>query len=93
MLSERLQQHLGARIMQQQDEVIERESKFHCPPVDPMLIKHLKYMFQDPVDKAKPTNPQLAQLLTIQYGCDKVINYLTKQWEQQSAAARKDREI
>lgn len=93
MVSERLQAHLGKAFMQAKADDQMREDLMQCPPISPQLLRHLAFKFQDPSKSAKPTNPQLAQLLTIQFGCDKVINYLTNQYNAQSEAARKEREI
>lgn len=70
-----------------------RETLMECPPIDPRLLQHLRLKFQDPSKSAKPTNPLLAQLLTIQYGVDKLLNYMENQYNAQSEAARKEREI
>ena len=83
---------IGTRYMQQKEDAQLREDLMQCPPVDPRLLRHLALKFQDPSKTAKPTNPQLAQLLTIQYGCDKVLNYLEGQYRLQSEAARRERE-
>jgi hypothetical protein len=77
--------------MQKKDEVIRRES-MACPPIQPLLIQHLKQRFQ-PARKIRPDHPQLQQLLMVQYGVEKVIDYLEGQYDRQSLEARKAREI
>ena len=87
-----LEQKLGAQIMNKRQDA-ELNDLMQCPPVPPQLIAHLRLKFSDPGAEAKPTNPLLAQLLTIQYGCEKVLLYLEKHYEMQSAQARREREI
>lgn len=87
-----LESMIGTRYMQQKEDAQLREDLMQCPPIDPRLLRHLALKFQDPTDTARPTHPQLAQLLTIQYGCDKVIKYLEKQYAIQSEVARRERE-
>lgn len=88
-----LEAHQGSKYMNQKLDVELQNTLRECPPVSPHLIAHLRHMFQDPTDKAKPNNPQLAQLLTIQYGVDKILCYLEKQYNRQSAEAREANEI
>jgi len=71
----------------------EARQAIECPPVSPHLLRHLRLLFSDVSKEAKPTNPLLPQLLTVQYGCDKVINYLERQYDAQSKAAREERGI
>lgn len=89
----RLENHIGKQFNKKTLDVQVKETLINCPPVHPALLAHLRFKFQDPTKVAKPTNPQLAQLLTIQYGCDKVLQYLEQQYEIQSAKAREEREI
>ena len=93
MLPRGLEAHVGSKFMKQKVDVELQQTLRECPPVSPHLIAHLRFMFQDPTDKAAPNNPQLAQLLTIQYGVDKVICYLEKHYNGQSEKAREEREI
>lgn len=92
MLPEKLEQKLGAQHMQKLDDA-ERNQAMECPPVSPHLLRHLRLMFADITRAAKPNNPMLGQLLTIQFGCNKVIDYLQQHYEAQSAAARKERQV
>ena len=91
-LPDKLERRLGAMHDNAREDA-ERQQAIECPPINPALIRHLEIMFSDPGKAAKPTNPLLGQLLTIQYGCDKVLNYLKGQYAAQSAAARRDRGI
>lgn len=88
-----LEAHQGNKYMKHKLDAELQNTLRECPPVSPHLIAHLRHMFQDPTERARPNNPQLAQLLTIQYGVDKVLLYLEKQYDQQSAAAREERGI
>lgn len=63
-----------------------------CPPIDPNMIGHLKKLFSNKKD-IKPTHPQLAQLLQIQYGIDLIIEYIEDRWNQQTLRVRREREI
>lgn len=89
----RLENHIGKQINQSKLDAQVRDNLINCPPIHPALLAHLRFKFQDPANAAKPTNPQLAQLLTIQYGCDKVLQYLENQYNIQSAKAREERAI
>jgi len=91
-LPHRLESHLGQQYNNKKLDKQVQDTLVNCPPVHPALLAHLRFKFQDPSKVAKPTNPQLAQLLTIQYGCDKVLNYLEQQYNRQSEAARTERE-
>jgi hypothetical protein len=89
-ISPRLQEILNRRVGE--TDVQSREAAFEritnsCPPIDPHLIRHLEKMFTN--GKIKPTHPDLAQLLTVQYGVNTVIDYLKAHYDQQSAVARK----
>lgn len=90
-LPENLEQRLGARVMQEREQQEQVRTPI-CPPVDPHLIGHLRVVFQKLGD-VKPAHPQLSQLLLIQHGVDKVIDYLQKHYDNQSLAARKGSEI
>lgn len=92
-LPKRLENHLGKQYNKETLDPQIRANMIECPPVHPALLAHLRFKFQDPSKSAKPTNPQLAQLLTIQYGCDKVLQYLENQYNIQSQKAREEREI
>ncbi len=92
IISERMERMIGAASADTRDDA-EKQTLMQCPPVNPHLIKHLRMMFSDPGRAAKPTNPLLGQLLTIQYGVEKVLNYLQAQYDGQSAEARKARGI
>lgn len=91
-LPDKLEQRLGASFMQGRAEQARRDL-VQCPPINPQLLAHLRMMFSDPGREAKPTNPMLGQLLTIQYGVEKVLNYMEKMYDAQSEAARKANEI
>jgi hypothetical protein len=92
MLPDKLERALGAQADLDRKRQEARQA-IECPPVSPHLLRHLRLMFSDPSKEAKPNNPLLGQLLTIQYGCDKVLNYLERQYEAQSQAAREERGI
>jgi len=92
MLPERLERLIGAQSNTARDKAEQNEA-IQCPPVSPHLLRHLRLMFSDVSREAKPTNPLLGQLLIVQYGCDKVLNYLQRQYDAQSAAAREERGI
>jgi len=77
--------------MQQRDTKQDR-ALIECPPVPPALVAHLDKMFSYPID-SKVTNPQLSQLLMIQYGVEKVLNYLKMHYDQQSQLAREKHAI
>jgi hypothetical protein len=87
MLPEMLERKLGQMHMQARKELADSQVPV-CPPVSPALLSHLEMMFKYPVD-AKPGHPQLAQLLTIQYGVEKVLTYLRKHYDSQTEIARK----
>lgn len=89
MLPDKLEAKIGAAMMGQRQTAIDKQQAVQCPPVSPHLLKHLEIMFSYPVD-AKPGNPQLSQLLMVQYGVEKVLNYLRYHYEGQSAEARKE---
>jgi len=89
MLPERLEKKLAAQVMRTKDDQIARQEALQCPPISPHLLRHLKIMFSYPIP-AKPNNPELAQMLMIQFGVEKVLHYLRSQYDQQSAAARKE---
>lgn len=92
MLPEKLERIIGAQSDLARDRAEARQA-IECPPVSPHLLRHLRLMFSDVSKAAKPTNPLLAQLLTVQYGCDKVLNYLQSQYDAQSRAAREEKGI
>jgi hypothetical protein len=92
MLPERLERLMGAQSNVARDKSEARQA-IECPPISPHLIRHLRLMFADVAKEAKPTNPLLAQLLTVQYGCNKVVNYLQNQYDAQSKAAREEKGI
>lgn len=92
-LPARLENHIGKQWNAKNMNQEVRETLAQCPAISPHLLAHLRFKFQDPSKVAKPTNPQLAQLLTIQFGCDKVLNYLESQYDIQSSKAREDHEI
>ena len=87
-LPDMLEQRLGAAHMQTKQKMIQPV----CPPVDPHLLAHLDILFSETTTIVS-THPQLGQLLFIQYGVEKVLAYLKKQYDHQSALARKDHEI
>jgi len=86
--SGRLEQFLGQQYTRTREDEFQ-ELTNTCPPVDPRLIAHLRKVF-GPATKVKPNNPELGQLLFIQYGVDKVLDYLQGHYDNQSLAARKD---
>lgn len=87
MLPNDLQRRLGAQANIDREEQLARKLP-ECPPVDPNLVAHLNAVFTYPV-RVKPFHPQLAQLLTVQYGVEKVIDYLKEAYKVQSELARK----
>lgn len=89
MLPRKLEAKIGAAVLGKRQEAIDKQQAVQCPPVSPHLLKHLEIMFSYPVD-AKPGNPQLSQLLTVQYGVEKVLSYLRYQYDGQTAEARKE---
>lgn len=91
-VSERLERRLGAQHNQERARE-ERLALMECPPVSARLIAHLEIMFSDPGKSANATNPMLGQLLTIQFGCAKVLNYLKAQHDRQSEVARGGMEV
>lgn len=89
-ISEDLERRLGKRFQRQYQDPAVRQEIMQCPPVSAQLIAHLRLMFSDPGKEAHPTNPLLPQLLTIQYGCEKVLDYLERHHNMQSGKARED---
>jgi len=85
-ISERLEQFINGMYLKQHNSPDQAKVP-ECPPIDPQLLAHLDYMFQYPV-AAKAGHPQLGQLLTVQFGIEKVLSYLKEHYEHQTAVTR-----
>lgn len=85
----RLEQHMGKQHNAAREDQF-KEDLMNCPPVDPRLMAHLKTCMFTDIGAASPKHPQLGQMLLVQHGVNKVLDYLTARHAQQSEQIRKE---
>jgi len=87
MVTQNIERRLG-ELHNQTRVAAEQAALRQCPPVSPSLLAHLELMFSYPVE-VSPKHPQLSQLLIMQLGVEKVLDYLRRHYDSQSELARK----